>query len=95
VAHIEFMGSREAIAKEKAALVETVGPEGTVILNGDDPSSKSIAARTRAKVVFAGTTDGTVRAVEIRQSAAGSELTILEGADRWRAQLPVAGLHMV
>src|SRR6185503_12825021 len=33
VAHIEFMGSRDAIAKEKGALAQAVGPEGTVILN--------------------------------------------------------------
>jgi UDP-N-acetylmuramoyl-tripeptide--D-alanyl-D-alanine ligase len=95
VAHIEFMGSREAIAREKGALAEVVGPQGTVILNADDPFSKGIAARCRGRVVFAGTTDGTVRAVEIRQSAEGSEFTILEGAHRCRAQLPVPGLHMV
>src|SRR6266699_1663472 len=95
VAHIEFMGSREAIAIEKGALAEAVGPEGTVILNADDPFSEGIAARTRTKVVFAGTTDGAVRAIEIRQSADGSEFTIIEGAHRCRAQLPVAGSHMV
>src|SRR3954447_5465988 len=95
VAHIEFMGSREAIAKEKGALAEAVGPQGTVILNADDRFSNGIAALARAKVVFAGTTDGSVRAIEIRQSADGSEFTILEGAHRCRAQLPVAGLHMV
>src|SRR3954454_18576169 len=44
VAHIEFMGSREAIAKEKGALAEAVGPQGTVILNADDRFSKGIAA---------------------------------------------------
>ncbi len=95
VAHIEFMGSREAIAREKGALAEAVGSQGTVILNADDPFSKGIAARTRAKVVFAGTTAGSLRAIEIRQSADGSEFTILEGAHRCRAKLPVAGLHMV
>src|SRR4029077_7020950 len=46
VAHIEFMGTREAIAKEKGALAEAVAAEGTVILNGDDPFSKGIAERT-------------------------------------------------
>ena len=95
VAHIEFMGSREAIAMEKGALAEAVEPQGTVILNADDPFSEGIAARTRAKVVFAGTTGGAVRAIEIRQSAEGSEFTIVEGAHRCRAQLPVAGSHMV
>jgi UDP-N-acetylmuramoyl-tripeptide--D-alanyl-D-alanine ligase len=95
VAHIEFMGSREAIAMEKGALAEVIEPQGTVILNADDPFTEGIAARTRARVVLAGTTSGTVRAIEIRQSAEGSEFTIVEGAHRCRAQLPVAGLHMV
>src|SRR6266851_10454666 len=50
VAHIEFMGSREAIAAEKGALAQAIGAEGTVILNADDPFSEGIAARTSAKV---------------------------------------------
>jgi UDP-N-acetylmuramoyl-tripeptide--D-alanyl-D-alanine ligase len=95
VAHIEFMGSREAIAMEKGALAEAIEPEGTVILNADDPFTQGIAERTRARVVLAGTTGGSVRAIEIRQSAEGSEFTIVEGAHRCRAQLPVAGSHMV
>ena len=95
VAHIEFMGSREAIAAEKGALVEAVGPEGTVILNADDPFTKSMATCTRAKVILAGTTGGTIRASEISQSGNGTDFTILEGAHRSRAQLPVPGLHMV
>src|SRR5205809_3815243 len=94
-AHIEFMGSREAIAAEKGALAQAVGAEGTVILNADDQFSKSIAPSTSAKVILAGTTEGTVRAIEITQSAKGTDFTILEGAHRCRAQLPVPGLHMV
>ena len=95
VAHIEFMGSREAIALEKGALAEAVEQQGTVVLNADDPFTEGIAARTRAKVVLAGTTGGAVKAIEIRQSAEGAEFTIVEGAHRCRAQLPVAGSHMV
>ena len=95
VAHIEFMGSRDAIAKEKGALAQAIAPDGTVILNADDSFSQKIAARTKAKLLFTGTTSGTVRAAEIRQSADGSEFTILEGAHRCRAQVPVPGLHMV
>ena len=95
VAHIEFMGSREAIAEEKGALVEAVSADGTVILNADDPFTKGIAARARTKVILAGTTDGTIRASEISQTENGTDFTILEGAHRCRAQLPVPGLHMV
>src|SRR6266478_4861556 len=95
VAHIEFMGSREAIAAEKGALMEAVDAQGTVILNADDPFTPRIAARARAKVILAGTTAGTIRASEISQSGSGTDFTILEGAHRCRAQLPVPGLHMV
>jgi UDP-N-acetylmuramoyl-tripeptide--D-alanyl-D-alanine ligase len=95
VAHIEFMGSRDAIAAEKGALAEAVGVGGTVILNADDPFTEKIAAQTRARVILAGTTGGAVCVGEITQSANGSEFTILEGAHRCRAQLPVPGLHMV
>jgi UDP-N-acetylmuramoyl-tripeptide--D-alanyl-D-alanine ligase len=95
VAHIEFMGSRERIAEEKGALAEAVGAAGTVILNADDPFTKGIAARSRGKVILAGTTAGTIRASEVNQAGSGTDFTILEGAHRCRAQLPVPGLHMV
>jgi UDP-N-acetylmuramoyl-tripeptide--D-alanyl-D-alanine ligase len=95
VAHIEFMGSRDAIAAEKGALAEAIGPEGWIVLNADDPFSAGIAASTRARVILAGTTAGSVCASEISQSSGGSDFTISEGAHRCRAQLPVPGLHMV
>jgi UDP-N-acetylmuramoyl-tripeptide--D-alanyl-D-alanine ligase len=95
IAHIEFMGSREAIAEEKGALAEAVPANGTLILNAEDAFSDAIAKRTQAKIILAGIENGSVRATEIRQSGTGSEFTILEGAHRCRAQLPVPGIHMV
>jgi UDP-N-acetylmuramoyl-tripeptide--D-alanyl-D-alanine ligase len=95
IAHIEFMGSQEAIAEEKGALAEAVAATGTLILNADDAFSEGIAKRTRAKVLMAGIENGAVRATDISQHSTGSEFTILEGAHRCRAQLPVPGIHMV
>jgi UDP-N-acetylmuramoyl-tripeptide--D-alanyl-D-alanine ligase len=95
IAHIEFMGSREAIAEEKGALAEAVAATGTVILNADDAFSDEIAKRTSARVLLAGIENGAVRATDISQNSTGSEFTILEGAHRCRAQLPVPGIHMV
>jgi UDP-N-acetylmuramoyl-tripeptide--D-alanyl-D-alanine ligase len=95
IAHLEFMGSREAIAKEKGALAKAVGPDGWVVLNADDSFSNAIAAETQARVIFAGTSSGAVYATDIRQNAAGAEFTIMEGAHRCRAHVPVPGLHMV
>ncbi|HKP05501.1 MAG TPA: UDP-N-acetylmuramoyl-tripeptide--D-alanyl-D-alanine ligase [Chthoniobacterales bacterium] len=95
LAHIEFMGSREAIAAEKGSLAEAIGADGLVILNADDAFSEQIAQRTRARTVLAGIEKGSVRATDISQSPTGSEFTILEEAHRCRAQLPVPGMHMV
>ena len=95
VAHIEFMGSREAIAQEKGALAEAIDPGGFVVLNAEDDFSGSIANRARARVIFAGIEEGAIRAIEVQQTAGGCEFTIVEGAHRCRAQLPVPGLHMV
>lgn len=94
IAHIEFMGSREAIAQEKGSLAEAIDPGGFVVLNADDEFSASIANRTGARVIFAGIEEGAIRAIEMQQTAGGCEFTIVEGAHRCRAQLPVPGLHM-
>jgi UDP-N-acetylmuramoyl-tripeptide--D-alanyl-D-alanine ligase len=95
VAHIEFIGSREKIAEEKGALAQAIGAEGTVILNADDSFTNQIAKRARGKVILAGIGAGLIRADEISQTGTGTDFTILEGAHRCRAQLPVPGQHMV
>jgi UDP-N-acetylmuramoyl-tripeptide--D-alanyl-D-alanine ligase len=95
IAHLEFMGSREAIAQEKGALAEAVKASGFVILNADDPVSASMAKRVRARLILAGIESGSIHAEDVQQTSAGSEFTIIEGAHRCRAQLPVPGLHMV
>jgi UDP-N-acetylmuramoyl-tripeptide--D-alanyl-D-alanine ligase len=95
IAHIEFMGSREAIAQEKGALAEAIASGGFIVLNAEDDFSDSIANRTRARAIFAGIEEGAIRAIEVEQTAGGCEFTIVEGAHRCRAQLPVPGLHMV
>ena len=89
------MGSREAIAQEKGALAEAASASGFVILNADDPFSASMAKRVRARVILAGIESGAIHAEDVQQTSAGSEFTIIEGAHRCRAQLPVPGSHMV
>jgi len=95
IAHIEFMGSREAIAQEKGTLAEAIDPSGFVVLNAEDDFSASIANRTRARVIFAGIEKGTIRVTDVQQAPGACEFTMVEGAHRCRAQLPAPGLHMV
>ncbi len=95
IAHLEFMGTREAIAQEKGELAAALPADGTLILNRSDEFADAIAQRTSAKVIFAGIDAGEVQAREIVQTAEGAEFTVYEGAHRCHAVLPVPGLHMV
>jgi UDP-N-acetylmuramoyl-tripeptide--D-alanyl-D-alanine ligase len=95
VAHIEFMGSREAIAQEKGDLAASLGPEGILILHSADEFAQTIAGRTQGRVIFAGIDGGEVQARDIAQTPGGAEFELLEGAHRCHGVLPVPGLHMV
>jgi UDP-N-acetylmuramoyl-tripeptide--D-alanyl-D-alanine ligase len=95
VAHIEFMGTREAIAQEKGALAEALDPSGTVVLNADDDFAQSIAARTKADAVFCGIAQGDVTASDIRQDFGGTKFRLHADHRSVEAELPVPGLHMV
>ncbi len=54
--HAERAGSQEAIAKGKAELVQSLppAPEGTAILNFDDPLVRKMEEKTKARVFFYG-----------------------------------------
>ena len=53
-AHIENLGSVEAIAGAKAELVESLGPTGTAILNADDPRVSAMRHKHQGQVVSYG-----------------------------------------
>jgi UDP-N-acetylmuramoyl-tripeptide--D-alanyl-D-alanine ligase len=96
VAHIEYMGSREAIAKEKGALVEALPPSGTVVLNSDDDFSRTIASMTKADVIFCGMgEDANIRATDLSQDFSGMKFQLHAFGKVVSAQLPVPGIHMV
>ena len=94
VAHIEFLGSREAIAREKGALGEALPADAVLILPAADEFTPSIAARTKARVVLAGVPAG-VHAENVRPSAGGIDFELVRGNERVSAHLPVPGEHMV
>jgi len=52
--HYKAFRSLEATAKEKGTLVEVLAPEGTAILNADDPYVLPMVERTRARVMTYG-----------------------------------------
>jgi UDP-N-acetylmuramoyl-tripeptide--D-alanyl-D-alanine ligase len=95
MAHIEHLGSREAIALEKGMLAEAVGAEGFVVLPSGDEFTESTARRTRAKVIRAGLEAGDVFATDVKADAGGSRFIAHARGGRVEGRLEAPGRHMV
>lgn len=94
-AHIEYMGTREAIALEKGMLAEAVHSSGVVILNANDPFTPDISLRCRAGVLTAGMDAGDIKVTDVRSSGAGCTFFLhLPDHSSNQVQIPVPGRHM-
>jgi UDP-N-acetylmuramoyl-tripeptide--D-alanyl-D-alanine ligase len=91
-AHIEHLGSREAIALEKGDLVAALAEGATAVLNADDPRALAQRTRTRARVLAFGVSpEADVRAERITAlGERGFAFDLVEGGARTAVQ--VAGL---
>lgn len=95
-AHIEFMGSVEAIAEEKGELAKCLPEDGMFIVSAACDFIDHFMSRTRAKTLVVGNGRGAVRADNLLMNALGSEFDlIVQGEDSIRVSLPVVGRHMV
>jgi UDP-N-acetylmuramoyl-tripeptide--D-alanyl-D-alanine ligase len=89
--HLEGLGSIEGVAREKAALVEALPPDGVAILNSDDERVLAMAARTPARrIVKVGTgPEADLRVENLIQTQKGLSFSIGDvGFD-----IPVLGEH--
>jgi UDP-N-acetylmuramoyl-tripeptide--D-alanyl-D-alanine ligase len=95
--HTEFLGSLDGVRDEKAALVRALPPDGTAVLNADDPRVAGMAADTRARVITYGTAPtAIVRAVgDITDGPNGLVFTVEYGGARRAIALPLSGRHNV
>jgi len=55
-AHLEKLGDLDGVAREKFALVVSLGPEGCAVLNHDDPRTREMMRRAPGFVLGFGTT---------------------------------------
>jgi len=95
-AHIEFLGSREAIAEEKGMLARVLPPDGTLVIPAGCDFYEYFRQRTHASVVPVGNGRGLVRAEAVTLDAEGARfLLVIEGLGRAMVELPVPGRHMV
>jgi UDP-N-acetylmuramoyl-tripeptide--D-alanyl-D-alanine ligase len=95
VAHIENLGSQEAIAQEKGELATALREDGLLVLSAEDRFSDAIAARTKARAVRCGIGCGDVQALDLREELGGSRFVARARGCAMEAWVPVAGRHMV
>lgn len=107
--HLVYLGSLEAIAREKGRLVEVLPPAdqgGVAILNYDDPQVRATAARTRARIVTYGLDpDADLVAGAVKADTTGVSFTVfikdffpipgVRGKRKLHIRLPLFGAHQV
>jgi UDP-N-acetylmuramoyl-tripeptide--D-alanyl-D-alanine ligase len=91
-AHIEFLGSREAIAEEKGDLLAALPADGTAIVGRDEEMAFAQAKRTQARVLsFGRTPEADLCASEIRLVDGRAFAFVLE-SPFGRGEIRVSGL---
>ncbi len=95
-AHIENMGTREAIAEEKGELAKCLPAGGTFIVSAACDYIEKFQQKTKANTLIVGNGRGTVRAENLKMTANGSDFDlVVEGQKPVSVNLPVVGRHMV
>lgn len=95
VAHIEFMGSRAAIAQEKGMLAEALPASGHLVLNAADEFSESIARRSPAQAITTGIGRGDLTATVLASDFDANRFSVRADGEETEVTLPVPGIHMV
>ncbi len=71
-AHIEQLGSIEAIARAKGELLDYLGSGGVAVLNGDDPRLLEVRKRYPGKVFYYGFNQGDIKGLKLSQRGENS-----------------------
>jgi UDP-N-acetylmuramoyl-tripeptide--D-alanyl-D-alanine ligase len=93
--HIEFLGTRENIAREKAAIAARFTEDETLIVPHDCDFLPLIRSLTRAKVLTTGGAEDFIKARDIREGNGTMHFLLEIGDDSAAVILPVSGRHMV
>ncbi len=95
-AHIEFFGSRDAIAEEKATLARALPADGILFLPATCEYHEYLRQRTKATLITVGNGRGLVRAENLCFEADHTHFTLaIHGEEDVEVTLPVLGRHMV
>lgn len=95
-AHIEYMGSREAIAEEKGTVARALPADGKLFLPAQCDFNDYFRHRTRATIIPVGNGRGLVRAEGVHFDVDGTRFDlVIHGEETVPVSLKVPGRHMV
>ena len=96
-AHLELLGSREAVAEAKSELVSALDDSGIAVLNHDDELVVGMRSLARGSVMTFGRSPGSnVQAVDVElDDLARPSFTIVAGDERADVRLSLHGAHHV
>ena len=96
VTHIEQLGSRENILKEKLHIQDGMAPEGILFLNGDDVMLKDVqAAEGRRRILYGLADHCQYRGENLHLENGYPVFTAVHEDERVLVRLKVMGSHMV
>lgn len=96
VSHIENLGSREKICREKMHITDGFGPGSVAILNGDDDLLAGYRGKLPFRTIFYGTgEDADFRASDIHRSGERTVFTLEAPDGEMVVSLQVPGTHNV
>ena len=95
--HLENLGTRDGILKEKSSMTDYMNPKGSVIFNGDDDKLKSYTSRDGRTPVYFGLTSSCPFHVENieRKGLKGTYAEFVTPTSRFHAHISIPGDHMI
>ena len=94
-AHLEYLGDRAGVFREKTSVLQWMDDDALVICNGDDDYLRTLSCRQR-RITFGLSEDCDVRAEDVRDfGLAGSACTIVAKGRRIPVRIFAYGAHMV
>ncbi len=93
--HIEFLGSREGIAKAKLEILEGLRPGGTLIVNGDEPLLRDVTGPGFRTVRFGLGRENDYFPLVVQTEGEGQRLRLHTPQGEIQTTLPCLGEHHV
>lgn len=95
-AHIENLGSREAIFAAKSEIFPHLKKDGLAVLSGDDEMLITLKGKLEQKTVFVGSGGGLdYQATDLDSSGGHLRCTVCTPERRFEANIPALGSHMI